>query len=191
MLTQLGEAPEAELWARKALGNLSRAMASCWRPGRRRCAAWGMPDRQARCATRRWRRQGRSAFRWQVRGEWMLACKQKLEEHCFAKAQQLDGDWLVALESALIYLHYEFPSRAVVRARLATELAPDEYHPWYVRRQGRGRVGARSAGQAKVSITVCNFAHATSKRARKTRADEPAVRPTGFWKACRNFFKRK
>ena len=30
--------------------------------------------------------EGRSAYRWQARGEWMLACRQKLEEHCFARA---------------------------------------------------------------------------------------------------------
>ena len=88
---------------------------------------------------------GRSAYRWQVRGEWMLACQQKLEEHCFAKAQEIDGTWLVALESALIYLNYKFPSRAVVRARLATELAPAEYYGWFVRGMAEAELGLSRA----------------------------------------------
>src|SRR5262245_6593092 len=86
---------------------------------------------------------GKSAYRWMVRGEWMLAARHKLEDHAFSKAEQLDRDWLVPLESALIYLHYRFASRAVVRARQATEAVPDQYFAWYVRGSAEGDAGMK------------------------------------------------
>jgi tetratricopeptide (TPR) repeat protein len=189
MLVQLGEAPEAELWARKALeifpGNgellAARAQALCRMGDARQAGA--VCDSAMGAA-------GRSAYRWQVRGEWMLACKQKLEEHCFAKAQEIDGDWLVALESALIYLHYDFPSRAVVRARLATELAPAEYHPWFVRGMAEAELGLRSsAGESfEQCLQLCpRHVEALAHR----RELSAGWSPGSVWRACRNFLRRR
>ena len=145
MLVQLDEAPEGDLWARKALemfpgnGELMAARAQAL------CRIGDTPQAGSLCDGAL-AAAGRSAYRWQVRGEWMLICRQRLEEHCFSKAQEINGSWLVALESALIYLRYKFPSRAVVQARTATELAPGQYFPWFVARQGRGRAGDEPGG---------------------------------------------
>ncbi|HTU25750.1 MAG TPA: hypothetical protein VMF30_10150 [Pirellulales bacterium] len=189
MLVQLGEAPEAELWARKALelfpGNgellAARAQALC-RVGD--AAQAGAVCDGAMAAA------GRSAFRWQARGEWMLACRQKMDEHCFAKAQELDRDWLVALESALIYLHYHFPSRAVVRARLATELAPNQYYPWFVRGKAEAELGLRQPA-------TDSFDHCLQLCPRHVEAEEQKQllnagwSAGGMWRACRNVFRRR
>ena len=152
MLVLLDEVPEADLWARKALeifpGNgellAARAQALC-RLGNKKEAA---PMCDAAMAA-----QGRSAYRWQVRGELMLATRQTVDVHCFDKAQQLDRDWLVPLESALIYLHYGLASRAHVRARQAVESAPDQFYGWYVR--GCAEVELDFRRQAKESFEHC------------------------------------
>jgi tetratricopeptide (TPR) repeat protein len=132
MLVQLDEAPEAELWSRKALelfpgnGDLLAGRAQA-------LARMGDLKRAGEASDGSMAVAGKSAYRWMVRGEWMLAAHHKLEEHAFNKAEQLDKDWIVPLESALIYLHYRFASRAVARARAATEAAPDQYFAWYIR----------------------------------------------------------
>jgi tetratricopeptide (TPR) repeat protein len=140
MLVLLEEYPEAELWARKALelfpshGDLlaGRAQALC-----------RMQDiRQAHeCCDGALKQSGQSAYRWIARGELMLAGKQPTDQYCFDKAQQLEGDWLVAAEIALIYLHYRNPSRALPRARRACETAPDQYYPWLVQARCQRELG--------------------------------------------------
>jgi tetratricopeptide (TPR) repeat protein len=132
MLVLLDEAPEANLWAMKAIelfpGNgellAARAQAAC-RVGDMK-QAHALID-GAMAAT------GKSAYRWQVRGEVMLANRQTVEEHCFSKARQQDSDWLIPMETALIYLRYKIPSKAAAHARLATESNPDQSYAWYVR----------------------------------------------------------
>jgi hypothetical protein len=120
----------------------------------------------------------------------MLACKQKLEEHCFAKAQEIDSNWLVALESALIYLHYKFPSRAVVRARLATELAPAEYHPWFVRGTAEAELGLRQSAIESFDqcLQLCPRHVEAIARRRELGAGWST---SSILRACRNFLRRR
>jgi len=152
MLVQLGEAPEAELWSRKAL-ELFPGNADLLAGRAQALARMGDAKRAGESSDASLAATGKSGYRWQVRGEWMLAARHKLEEHAFNKAEQLDKDWLVPLESALIYLHYRFASRAVARARLATEAAPDQYFPWYVR--GRAESEAGFSRPASESFVHC------------------------------------
>jgi tetratricopeptide (TPR) repeat protein len=152
MLVLLDELPEADLWARKALeifaGNgellAARAQALCRLGDRKQAIALCDGSMSA---------QGRSAYRWQVRGELMLATKQKLDAHCFDKAQQLDRDWLVMLENALVYLHYDMASLGLGRARGAVEAAPDQYYAWYVYGLSQAALGLHRP--AKESIAQC------------------------------------
>ncbi|MFN2167503.1 MAG: hypothetical protein ACK2U9_14715, partial [Anaerolineae bacterium] len=61
------------------------------------------------------RLRGESAYQWQVRGELMVALKQKTDRHCFDKAQIACSDYLVPLETALIYVHYREYAKAQQR----------------------------------------------------------------------------
>jgi tetratricopeptide (TPR) repeat protein len=129
MLIALGEYPEAELWARKALelfknhGDLlaGRAQALC-----------RMKDRKQAVAScdAAMNQAGQSAYRWIVRGE-VMAGDGDVERYCFDKAIQLDGDWLVPLEIAQVYMHHNRPTKALARVRQATEKAFDQPYPWY------------------------------------------------------------
>ncbi|MEQ9379905.1 MAG: hypothetical protein RJP95_03525, partial [Pirellulales bacterium] len=131
MLVQLGEYPQAILWSQKALEIFpaqselmaAQAQAECRMANMKKAHALSDGALQQR---------GDSAYRWQVRGELMVATKQKTDEHCFDKAQLADRDWLVPLESALIYCHYKVFSKAQLKAKAAVEGAPDAYHAWYV-----------------------------------------------------------
>jgi tetratricopeptide (TPR) repeat protein len=131
MLVLLGEFPEAELWARKALelfknhpGLLSgRAQALCRMHDLKQAQALS----DASLA-----QQGQTAYCWIVRGEIMLVRRDPVEQYCFDKAIQTDGDWLVNLEIAAVYLHYDQPAKAMNHCRQAVEKAPQHAHCWYV-----------------------------------------------------------
>jgi tetratricopeptide (TPR) repeat protein len=130
MLIALDECPEAELWARKALelfknhGDLlaGRAQALCRMKDRTQAiascdAAMAQPEQ--------------SAYRWLVRGEVMVLTRSDVDRYCFDKAMQLEGDWLVPLEIAQVYLYHGYPSKALTYARRAVEKGPDQPYPWY------------------------------------------------------------
>jgi tetratricopeptide (TPR) repeat protein len=130
MLIALGEFPEAELWARKALelfknhGDLLAGRAQALSRLKDRTQAVASCDAALAQA-------GSSAYRWIVRGEIMIAGGD-VDRYCFDKAVQVDGDWLVPLEIAQVYLYHGRPNKALMRVRQAVEQAPDEPFPWFI-----------------------------------------------------------
>jgi tetratricopeptide (TPR) repeat protein len=152
MLVQLQEYPQATLWSQKALelfpGNAElmagQAQAEC-RMGNLK-KAYTLSDGSLR-------QRGESAYRWQVRGELVLAGKQRNDRYCFDKAQLADKDWLVPLESALIYYHYSVHNFGQQRAQMAVEKAPQAYYPWYVLGLCQAKLGFDSA--AITSLNRC------------------------------------
>ncbi len=152
MLVLLGELPEAELWARKALelfpshGDLmaGRAQAFC-RMGNKK-QAYALCDGALQQA-------GQSAYRWTVRGEIMLANRQDVDRHCFDKALGLDPDWLVPLEIALACLYYGKAGKALPFAQRAVESAPDQHYAWHVQGLCQQQLGMNSA--ARKSFERC------------------------------------
>jgi len=152
MLVLLGEFPEAELWARKALelfkgqGDLMAGRAQALARIGDRTVAQELADAAIR-------QEGSSAYRWMVRGELLVSTRDEVDKHCFDKAVQADRDWLIPLEIALIYLYHEQPSKALLRAHQAVEKAPDSFYAWFVRGQCEQAVGFD--GPAKISYGRC------------------------------------
>lgn len=130
MLNLLDEWPEAELWSKKAL-ELFPSHADLLAAQAQAACRQAKQSRAVELSDGALKQAGNSWYRWQVRGEIMVAGKQDTDRHCFDKAQQLESDWLVPLEAALIYLHYRQPSKALTRAQRAVEKAPDQYYAWY------------------------------------------------------------
>lgn len=134
MLVFLGEAPEAELWARKALelfknhGDLTAGRAQALGRMGDATTATALSDAAMRF-------EGQSAYRWMVRGELMIRSRDEVQRHCFEKATQIDRDWLVPLEIALAYLHHGVPSKGATYARRVVEQRPESVYAWLV--QGR------------------------------------------------------
>jgi len=156
MLIQLAEYPQASLWSQKALelfpsnGDLmaGQAQAEC-RMGNLK-QAYALSDGALR-------QRGESAYRWQVRGELMVAGKQRTDRHCFDKAQLAESDWLVPLESALICLFYKVYSQAQQRAQAAAEKAPDAYYAWYVLGVCQAKLGfdTSAIGSLRRCLELC------------------------------------
>lgn len=152
MLIALDEYPEAELWSRKALEMFknnaellaARAQAMC-RTGDLRAA-------QASCDAAIGQ-QGQFVYPWIARGELMVARNESLDQYCFDKAMQIDGDWLVPLEVGAIYSHYGRHAKALSRTRQAVEKAPDHAYCWY--RQGVCELALGLAGAAEKSFARC------------------------------------
>ena len=152
MLVLLEEYDEAELWARKSLeifkgqGDLMAARAQA-------LGRVGDVRQAVELSDASLRQEGQSAFRWAVRGELMIAGRDDLDRHCFDKAVQLNGDWLVPMEIALVYLARKVPSKALVRARDAVDRSPDQFYAWYV--QGLAEQALDMAPQAVRSYERC------------------------------------
>jgi tetratricopeptide (TPR) repeat protein len=152
MLVQLGEYPQASLWSQKALelfpshGDLMAAQAQA------ECRLGNMKKAHS-LSDGSLRQRGESAYRWQVRGELMLSGRQRTDRHCFDKAQLADNDWLVPLETALIYCYYKGFGMAQQRAQLAVEKAPDAYYAWYLLGLCQTKLGFDSS--ARVSFQHC------------------------------------
>jgi tetratricopeptide (TPR) repeat protein len=155
MLVALGEYPEAELWARKALElfrnhselQAARAQALC-RQGDLRQA-------QAACDAAI-SQPGLSAYPWMARGDLMLATRDSVEQYCFDKASQLDGDWLVQIEIAAIYLFYRRHAKALARCRHAVERAAEQPYAWFQKAKCELAMGmpAVAKGSLKQSLDL-------------------------------------
>ena len=162
MLVQLEEYPEAELWSRKGLemfpanGELMAGRAQSF------CRMGDMKQAHALCDGSL-RQAGQSAYRWLVRGEIMVAAHQDKDRYCFDKAQELDADWLVPLETARIELYYRRPSKALGQIRRALELAPDAAYVWYLQGVCQAALGL-TRRRAKVSSIVCSLLPVTTVR---------------------------
>ena len=185
MLIQLREYPQASLWSAKALemfpsnGELmsTQAQAEC-RMGNMK-KAFTLSDGSLR-------QRGESPYRWQVRGELVIAGKQQNDRYCFDKAQIADKDWLVKLESALIYYHYTIFNVGQQRAQLAVEQAPQAYYPWYVLGVGQAKLGFDSAAVSSFNHCLQLCPRHEEARSRLAELDRPQWPFAKLW----NRFKR-
>ena len=131
MLVQLEEYPEAELWSRKALelfpghAELTAARAQALCRHRRMQEAQATIDQALT-------QPGETAFRWMIRGELLLATRQKTHQFCFDRAMLCGNDWLAPVEAAMIYRYYHQPSNALTRARLSIERDPAAAYAWFI-----------------------------------------------------------
>jgi tetratricopeptide (TPR) repeat protein len=186
MLVLLGEYPEAELWARKALelfpahGDLMAARAQALCRLRDSVRAHEACDGSLK-------QSGQSAYRWLVRGELMLAARQSVDQYCFDKARQLDADWLVSVEIALIYLFYHNPSRALLRVRAACEAAPDQSYAWLVQARCQQAMGLEE--QARRSVQTCLELCPGHELGRQLLADLGQQPWTAWGRRLRNWFR--
>jgi tetratricopeptide (TPR) repeat protein len=164
MLILLGEYPEAELWARKSL-ELFRGHGDLMAGRAQALARIGDRRQAGELCDEALRREGQSAYRWVVRGELMIAGRDDIDRHCFDKAVQVDPDWLIPLEIALVYLAHDVASKALLRARQAVEKAPESFYCWYVQGRCEQRLGLdRPAGQSLMRCLELCPKHAEASR---------------------------
>ena len=131
MLILLGELPQACTWSKKALELFPNNPDLLATQSQAECRIGDFKQSNA-LIDGALRMRGESAYQWQVRGELMVAQKQKTDRYCFDKAQILSKDSLVPLETALIYLHYHEFAKAQQRVGLVLEKQADSYYAWYL-----------------------------------------------------------
>jgi tetratricopeptide (TPR) repeat protein len=185
MLVQLEEYPEAEVWSRKAIelfpaeGDLHASRAQSLIRLQRKKEAFAAADAAMS-------QRGQSAYRWSVRGELLLADRQKTDRHCFDKALQVDDDWLVPAEIALICLHYGQPGSALSRARAAVERDSRAAYAWYLQGVCQAELGL--SVPARRSFEACLDLHPGF------RGVEEQLRATdgngSIWKRLRGLWSR-
>lgn len=132
MLVQLNELPEARLWADKALelfhnnGELLAAKAqACIRQNDTR-AAYACSDLSLKSP-------GASPYRWQVRGETLMASGKQMHEECFKRSfLEPQANWFDRVAVADVCLFHSKPAAAAEYASQATQLQPDAGYAWFV-----------------------------------------------------------
>jgi len=149
MLVQLGEYPQAETWAKKALEVFPQHAEILAAAAQARCRMGALPGALEH-SDGSLARPGESAYRWLVRGEILLAQKARGDDHCFDKACAIDRDWLVPLEAATACLFHDAPAKALVRAQQSVERGAAAARPWYVQGICQRRLGMEA--QAKASF---------------------------------------
>jgi tetratricopeptide (TPR) repeat protein len=185
MLIMLGEFPEAELWSRKALElfkNNAELMAA---RAQALCRTGDLKEAQAMCDAAL-AQQGQSAYPWLARGEVMVARKEQIDEYCFDKAIAFDRDWLLLVEIAAIYLHYQRAAKALKRCREAVEKAPDQVLCWY--RQALCELALDMPIAARKSFMRCLQVHPNHADA-KAQLELMNQNESTVWGAVRKMFK--
>jgi tetratricopeptide (TPR) repeat protein len=186
MLVFLGEYPEADLWARKALELFKnqpdllagRAQALCRRGNR--------SEARALCDGAL-AQPGQSAYRWLVRGEIMVAGKQPTDRYCFDKAGQVDPDWLVPFESAAVLLHYRRPSKAIIYARRAAERNPETAAVWFRQAECEAALDLTDAARRSLRRCLELSPHHTDAELSLRRLEQQGWSPL---RAVRRLFRR-
>lgn len=153
MLIAMAHYDQALLWSKKTLEYFpqhadllaAQAQAHCRRGDMK--AANASIDAAFRTA-------GESAYMWQVRGEVMIANRQPTDRHCFDKAQIVDPDPVVPMETAAIYIYHGQWAKAQQRLLRLLEREPDIAQAWYLlglcqERSGMMAAAGRSYQQAR------------------------------------------
>jgi tetratricopeptide (TPR) repeat protein len=123
MLIELEEYPEAIVWSSKALElfreNPDLVAGKAHALARKGDTTGAIPLSDAAI-----QKPGQSAYRWLVRGELMVATRQRTDQYLFDKAALADPDWIVLLDIGRTYMHYDEPARALPWIRRAVDRAP-------------------------------------------------------------------
>lgn len=148
MLVELGEHPEARLWADKALelfkghGDLAAAKAqACLRQGDFKSAVT--------CSDLSLQSRGSSALRWRVRAEVMLRSAPQRARDCFEKSLAEPGaDWFDRVLIARVYLHHRRPAPALAYAQAGVDMQPGDAYPWLILGRCQAALGMRERAGA-------------------------------------------
>ncbi len=186
MLIMLGEYPEAELWSRKALELFKNNAELLAARAQALCRIENLKEAQAMCDAAL-AQHGELAYPWVARGEVMVARREAIDEYCFDKAVAIDRDWLLLVEIAGIYLHYDRAAKALTRCRQAIEKAPQHVLCWY--RQGICELEVEMFVPARKSFNRCLQLHPNHADAR-TRLLEMDQKDATFWGSFRKIFRR-
>lgn len=140
MLIELAEYPEAITWSGKGL-ELFRDNPDLMAGKAQALARRGDVPNALPLSDGAVQKPGQSAYRWVVRGELMVAKRQRTDAYLFEKAVLADPDWIVLLDVGRVYLQYNQPAKAGPWLRKAVEKAPTSAYAALVEGIGHARNG--------------------------------------------------
>ncbi len=159
MLVELDECHEARVWSDKALelfrdnGELLAAKAQA-------CARLRDHKTALACSDGALRTAGESPWRWQARGEVLLAKGERFYDECFHKAVALPtADWFDRVIVARILQYYGRLTGALHYLKQTVEREPGHGYPWLV------------MGECQWALALKNPARASFERCLELRPD--------------------
>jgi tetratricopeptide (TPR) repeat protein len=189
MLVALGEHHEARVWSDKALelfrnnGELLAAKAQA-------CVRLNDLPSAYRCSDASLQMPGRSPWRWEVRGELLLADGKKQFEACFQTAlAEPAADWFDRVVIARILAFHHRLAAAIQYMQRALELQPAHAHTWLELGQCQAAVGLITP--ARSSFDRCLELSPGLVAARRGRDDLDQASPLAWLRGlCRRWRRR-
>jgi tetratricopeptide (TPR) repeat protein len=186
MLVALGEYHEARVWSDKALelfrnnGELLAAKAQA-------CIRLNDLPTAYRCSDGALQMPGSSPWRWEVRGELLLADRKKQYETCFQTAlAEPAADWFDRVVIARILVFHHRVAAAVAYLQQALELEPTRAGTWLELGECQAALGLRAA--ACTSYDRCLELRPDDVVLRRRRESLDAVSP---WAWLRGLWRRR
>lgn len=152
MLIELEEYPEAIVWSSKAL-ELFRDNPDLMAGKAQALVRQGDSASATPLSDGAVQKPGQSAYRWLVRGELMVATRQRTDQYLFDKAVLADPDWIVLLDIGRVYLHHDAPARALPWVRRAVDRAPTSAFAALC--EGKCHAASENAALARLSFERC------------------------------------
>lgn len=147
MLVELGEYSEARVWSDKAL-ELFRGNGEMLAAKAQACARLKDVSAAMACSDGSMQTLGSSPWRWQARGEVLLAAGQSYFDECFQKSlSEKDADWFDRAIIARIYLYYGRASNALYYLKQAVDLEPARGYVWFEMGNCQATLGLTGAAQ--------------------------------------------
>ncbi|MEE8121265.1 MAG: tetratricopeptide repeat protein [Anaerolineales bacterium] len=185
MLVELGEYHEARVWSDKALelfrnnGELLAAKAQA-------CARLKDLRSAIQCSDGALQSPGSSPWRWQARGEVLLAKGQRYFDECFLKAvSEPTADWFDRVIVARIYLYYGRATNALHFLKQALELEPAHGYIWFEMGNCQRQLGMISA--ARTDYERCLELRSDYREAKEALHSLRSTSPVGW---LRGVFRR-
>lgn len=145
MLVELGEYNEARLWSDKAL-ELFRGNGELLAAKAQACARLKDIPAAMACSDGSLQTAGSSAWRWQARGEALLAAGQTYFDECFQRSLgEKETDWFDRVIIGRIYLYYRRASNALFYLKKAVDEDPTQGYVWFMMGNCQAALGLNGA----------------------------------------------
>ena len=145
MLVELGELDEARVWSDKAL-EVFRGNGEILAAKAQSCARLKDYKEACACSDGSMKAPGSSPWRWQVRGEVLLARRERTFQMCFEKAlAEPAADWFDRLIIGRICLYYGRAANAIEYLREAMTVQPANQLVWLTLGTCQDRLGMPGA----------------------------------------------
>lgn len=184
MLLEIGEYPEVELWAGKALEHFPENP-QLWSAKALALFRMGRTGEAQDLSDAALAKKGETEIVWLARGEVMIGGRREASEECFNHAVRVaDDDHVASLRCGMVVYRYGHYAQAIARLEAALAGMPACAWGWYLLGQSRRHLGLESPARMA-------FAEARRLAPNDPRIYQAAQEETGaLTSLCRRIFRR-